>query len=53
MSIDLENKEINSFSKNSNNNSLSNLFDKTYFSDINLIYYIYYLFYKKYLIKNI
>jgi hypothetical protein len=53
MSVDLENKEINSFSKNSNNDSLSNLFDKTYFSNINLIYYIDYLSYKKELIKNI
>lgn len=53
MSIDLRNKELNSFSKNSNNDSLSNLFDKTYFSNINLIYYIDYLTYKKDLIKNI
>lgn len=53
MSINLDNKEINSFSKNSNNDSISNLFDKTYFSNINLIYYIDYLTYKKELIKNI
>jgi hypothetical protein len=53
MSIDLVNKELNSFSKNSNNNSISNLFDKTYFLNINLIYYIDYLTYKKELIKNI
>lgn len=53
MSIDLVNKELNSFYKNSGNYSISNKFDKTYFSNINLIYYIDYLAYKKDLIKNI
>lgn len=48
---------INNNSESKNNSesggSLSNLFDKTYFSNINLIYYIDYLTYKKELIKNI
>ena len=48
-------KNYNSFSKNNinSNENFSNLFEKTYSSNINLIYYIDYLTYKKELIKNI
>jgi hypothetical protein len=47
-------KNFNSFSKNiSLEENFSNLFEKTYSSNINLIYYIDYLTYKKELIKNI
>lgn len=49
------NKDFNNSSKNNTNSgeNLSNLFEKTYFSNISLIYYIDYLTYKKELIKNI
>jgi hypothetical protein len=47
-------KNLNSFSKNTNSNEIfSYLFEKTCSSNINLIYYIDYLTYKKKLIKNI
>ena len=48
-------KNFNSVSKNNINydENFSNLFEKTYSSNINLIYYIDYLTYKKELIKNI
>jgi hypothetical protein len=47
-------KNFNSFSKDINlGENFSNLFEKTYSSNINLIYYIDYLTYKKELIKNI
>ena len=48
-------KNFNSFSKNNvnSNENFSDLFEKTYSSNINLIYYIDYLTYKKELIKNI
>jgi hypothetical protein len=50
-------KNFNSYLKNNtntnSNDNFSNLFEKTYSSNINLIYYIDYLTYKKELIKNI
>jgi hypothetical protein len=47
-------KNFNSFSKNNinSNENFSDLFEKTYSSNISLIYYIDYLTYKKELIKN-
>ena len=47
-------KNFNSFSKNNINSNefFSDLFEKTYSSNISLIYYIDYLTYKKELIKN-
>lgn len=49
------NNDFNNSSKNNSNTveNFSNLFEKTYFSNINLIFYIDYLTYKKELIKNI